>query len=555
MIKKTSNSKYLRPINSIVALALLVFAVSLIFLSWGIADYPLIDLDEPRYPDAAREMIENSQYWIPMKNGTFLFQKPILTYWSIILSFKVFSTNEFAARLPSVIAGALTLTTAFIFGRFFKAGFYIPLILASCIEYFVIARLSIPEMLLNFFTITSIAIYFLISQNLINKNYFYLMSLLMGFGFMAKGPLAIFVPGLVVFIYSIAEHLLKQQTFQEKIKLVLKNKRIVLISSLIFLVVGGFWYLMAHLITDGGFTKQFFLTENLNRYTSTLSGHKFNWWFYIAVALVGFLPWSLFIPAYLANIKENMKSNFELKLFCLVWIFANLIFFSTSGTKLYNYIFSIFFPLSTLLGLWFTEHRASKNKKLLISSIAFLTTCLGILLLSLQGFFDKLIEHEAFLRNFISANLIYILLAIVASLSLLGIFLAMNNMPKAYFIATAIVFAFAQLYCVRNIIVPFADFKVGGIKAFATRIPKGINVYRVRIDRPSLSFYYQGYSKRTGFKKIKRKVLENKEELCLLAKKDAYDRLSKILGLKILKIDDLYLYACTEDVKLKNPLT
>lgn len=544
MTEEPTSIKFIKSTKEI-WLSLMIFVISFIFLSWGIADYPLIDLDEPRYPDAAREMIENSQYWLPMKNGAFLFEKPILIYWSIILSFKFFGINEFAARLPSVVAGALTLTTAFVFGRFFKAGFYISLILATGVEYFVIARLSIPEMLLNFFTITSIAIYFLISQKYIHKNYFYLMSLLISLGFMAKGPLAIFVPGLVIFVYSVMEHLLKQQTIQTKLRLLLENKRIVVISFLIFLIVGGFWYLIAHLITDGEFTKQFFLTENLKRYTSTLSGHKYNWWFYIVVALVGFLPWSLFIPAYLANIKENLKENFNLKLFCLVWIFANLIFFSSSGTKLYNYIFSIFFPLSTLLGLWFTEERSSKYKKIFISSIIFFLICCSISALSFRGFFNNLIKHEDFLRDFISPNLIYVLIAMIVLVSLFGVVFAFKKMSKAYFVAIVAVFAIAQLYCIQSIMVPFAKFKVGGIREFALSIPKTTNVYRLKIDRPSLSFYYRGNTKRIGLKKLKKKIIENKEELCILAKKDAYEVLSEISALQILKVDDLYLYACT----------
>jgi 4-amino-4-deoxy-L-arabinose transferase-like glycosyltransferase len=546
MIRQSKSIKPPKLENSIIA-TLVVFIISLIFLSWGISDYPLIDLDEPRYPDAAREMIENSQYWLPMKNGVFLFEKPILIYWSIILSFKTFGINEFAARLPSVIAGALTLTTAFIFGRFFKAGFYTCLILATSIEYFVIARLSIPEMLLNFFTITSLALYFLISKNYVYKNYFYLMSFLMAFGFMAKGPLAIFVPALVISVYSAIEHILKIQTIQEKIKLLLKNKVLVISSSIVFLLVGGFWYLQAHLITDGAFTQQFFLKENFNRYTSTLSGHKFSWWFYIAVMLVGFLPWSIFLPAYLLKLKENLKENFELKLFCLVWIFANIIFFSTSGTKLYNYIFSIFFPMATLLGLWFSEKRTSKDRKLLISSISFLIISLGISLFSLNNIFDNLIAKEEFLKDFIDPNLIYILTAMVIFASTLGIFLAYKKLSKAFFIVFALIFAVGQIYGVQNIIVPFAAFKVGGIKEFAKKIPKGTKVYRIRIDRPSLSYYYQGNTQRISLKKLKSKIINN-EELCLLAKLDVLDRISKMPRLKILFKDQLYIYACTDEV-------
>ena len=525
---------------------LLVFIIGLIFLAWGIGEYPLIDLDEPRYPEAAREMIENSQYWIPMTNGKLLFEKPILIYWSLILSFKTFGVTEFAARLPSVIAGALTLTSVFIFGRFFKIGIYASLILATCVEYFVIARLSIPELVLNFFTISSILIYFLISQRLISKNYFYLMSFLMAFGFMAKGPLAVFVPGLVVISYSLVQHLLKDESFQDKFKIVISNIRLIVFCSILFVIVGGTWFVIAHFMTDGGFTKQFFLTENLQRYTSTLTGHKFNWWFYLEVAFIGFLPWSIFLPAYFVRLKSNLSidpSTYQLKIFSWIWIIANILFFTSSGTKLFNYVFSIFCPMAILIALWFIEQRDKREKDIFISSLVFFIVGLAILVLSWNGFFTELITKEAFLRTNISPSLVYVIASAVLMFSILGIVCAKLKILKIYFFAVALIFAAGQLYAVQKVIKPFAEFKVGGIKRFAEKIPKGIAVYRFKIDRQSLSFYYRGHTKAMGLKKLKIKLLQ-KEEFCVLAKKDKLDLFESISSMKVLSSDDSYVYAC-----------
>lgn len=529
-----------------------VFFVSLIFFSWGTWDYPLIDLDEPRYPEAAKEMIHSSQYWIPLTNGKFLFEKPILIYWSIILSFKTFGINEFAARLPSVIAGALTISSTYLFGRFFKIGIYASLILATSIEYFIIARLSIPEMLLNFFTISALALYFLISKNLVHKNYFYLMSILMGFGFMAKGPLAIFVPALVIGTYSLLQHIIKDQSLQDKIKLLRSNLKLVFFSSILFLIIGGTWYLIAHFITDGGFTKQFFLTENLARYSSTLTGHKFNWWFYLAVMAVGFLPWSMFIPAFLMRFKTSVWSNPEtvhLKLYSLTWIVANIIFFSSSGTKLYNYIFSIFFPLAILTALWLFEERENKAKDILITSIFVLIIGLVFWSLSLNGFFAQIIEGEDFFKNFTDQNLIYAYVALIILLALVGLFFASKKMIKTYFIVISIISVIAYLFSISALIKPFADFKVSGIKNFASWIPANTEVYRFKIDRPSLSFYLNGFTKAIGKKKLIQKI-SKKKEFCLLAKKDKEEFLKRFPELKIIGIDHLYVYACTKQVEI-----
>jgi 4-amino-4-deoxy-L-arabinose transferase-like glycosyltransferase len=515
-------------------------------MGWGIGDYPLMDLDEPRYPEAAREMIESSQYWVPMTNGKMLFEKPILIYWSLILSFKTFGITEFAARLPSVIAGSLTVAMTYVFGRFFKIGLCASLILLSSVEFFVISRMSIPEMLLNLFIISSIAVYFLISQNLINKNYFYLMALLMAFGFLAKGPLAIFVPGLVIFTYTILQHVLKDQSIQEKIKLILENKKIVIISSLIFLLVGLSWYVVAHVITDGGFTKQFFLTENLQRYTSTLSGHKFPWWFYLGVAFIGFMPWSIFIPAYLVKFKENLSKsnpNFQLKIFSLGWVISNILFFSSSGTKLYNYVFSIFFPLSILAALWFLEQSQKRTQAILFTSIAITLISCILITLNFLGVFNTVIQKEDFLRDFISPNLFLILSFVILSFGLIGIIFYKQESLKKYFLVIFIIFMAAHLYCLKEIIMPLSEYKSGGIKKFASHLPKGVKLFRLNIDRPSLTFYSRTYSQSIT-QKIFLKKIENNRKFCILAKKDRLDLFRSIPSLKILNTDQKYIYAC-----------
>lgn len=523
-----------------------IFCLSLILMSWGIGEYPLMDLDEPRYPEAAREMIESSQYWVPMTNGKMLFEKPILIYWSLILSFKTFGITEFAARLPSVIAGSLTVAMTYVFGRFFKIGLFASLILLSSVEFFVISRMSIPEMLLNLFIISSIAVYFLISQNLIHKNYFYLMALLIAFGFLAKGPLAIFVPGLVIFTYTILQHVLKYQSIQEKLKLILENKKIVLISSTIFLLVGLSWYVVAHFITDGGFTKQFFLTENLQRYTSTLSGHKFPWWFYLGVAFIGFMPWSIFMPAYFVTIKENLSKsnpNFQLKIFSLGWVIANILFFSSSGTKLYNYVFSIFFPLSILTALWFLEQSQKRTKAILFTSIA--VTVISCILISLNfaGVFNTIIQKEDFLRDFISPDLFLILSFVIFVFGLVGVVLYKPESLKKYFFVIFVIFMATHLFCTKAIIMPLSEYKSGGIKKFANHLPKGVKLFRLNIDRPSLTFYSRIYS-HSITQKIFLKKIEKNRKFCILAKKDRLDLFRSIPSLKILNTDQKYIYAC-----------
>src|SRR6266851_3102594 len=87
--------------------AILFFACVLFHVA-GTWSLPLIDRDEPRFAEASREMIERGNYIVPYFNNQLRLDKPPLTYWAQVASYRIFGENDFAARFPSAIAAALT---------------------------------------------------------------------------------------------------------------------------------------------------------------------------------------------------------------------------------------------------------------------------------------------------------------------------------------------------------------------------------------------------------------------------------------------------------------
>ena len=53
------------------------------------------------FAQCAKEMIAQANFITPLFHNHPFFDKPILTYWLIILSFKQFGINHLAARIPS----------------------------------------------------------------------------------------------------------------------------------------------------------------------------------------------------------------------------------------------------------------------------------------------------------------------------------------------------------------------------------------------------------------------------------------------------------------------
>src|SRR5512142_804899 len=63
----------------------------------------LMDPDEGRYAEIAREMLLLKDWLIPHLNLLPYLEKPPLVYWLTALSFKVLGFSELAARLPSAL--------------------------------------------------------------------------------------------------------------------------------------------------------------------------------------------------------------------------------------------------------------------------------------------------------------------------------------------------------------------------------------------------------------------------------------------------------------------
>ena len=79
--------------------------ISSFFLFFKLGERALFDPDEGRYAEIAREMYESGDWITPRLNQVKHFDKPPLTYWLAATSYSIFGVNEFAARLPSALAG------------------------------------------------------------------------------------------------------------------------------------------------------------------------------------------------------------------------------------------------------------------------------------------------------------------------------------------------------------------------------------------------------------------------------------------------------------------
>jgi 4-amino-4-deoxy-L-arabinose transferase-like glycosyltransferase len=126
----------------------------------GLGSPGLFDPHESLYAEVAREMVMSGDWLTPHLNGTRYLDKPPLFYWLIALSYVMFGVSEFAARLPTALAGFASTLVTYGIGRQLLVGnaaFLAGLILTASIGTFVFSRQVLPDMVFACFTTLTIA--------------------------------------------------------------------------------------------------------------------------------------------------------------------------------------------------------------------------------------------------------------------------------------------------------------------------------------------------------------------------------------------------------------
>lgn len=320
--------------------ALFVFALLLLVVHVGGA--PLFDVDEGAFSEATREMLASGDWLSTTLNGRPRFDKPILIYWLQAISVSVFGLSEFALRLPSVICAALWCALV---GRFTAkefegsgSGLAATALAASAIGVFVIGRASTADALLNVL-ITATLFDGWTWHRTQRRAPLIRAYLWMGLGLLAKGPIAVLVPGLVSFIYFASLRRL--------------GEWVRMLSSgwgwLVLLAVAVPWYAAAFHIHGRAFFDGFFMRHNVERFTGTLQGHAGSLVYYVVAAPLLLLPWT----AALWTVVRNARADFAQPLprLLLIWCVAVIAFFSLSSTKLPHYALYGLTPLFVLLAV------------------------------------------------------------------------------------------------------------------------------------------------------------------------------------------------------------
>jgi 4-amino-4-deoxy-L-arabinose transferase-like glycosyltransferase len=317
----------------------LLVALVLGLLLFRLGAVPLLGPDEPRYTRVAVEMHRSGEWVTPTLQGRPWLEKPALFYWMAGAFFSVLGETETAARLPSVLAtlvfvAATALVGARLLGS--SAGLHAGFVLGTSLLTFAYGRAAAMDMLLAATVTAAIGLLGLRVLGIAGGMAIPAAYGLMGLGVLAKGPLGVLLPGLVIAGYIVAT---REWEWLGR----LAPPR----ALLVFMLVAGPWYALILRAQGREFVDVFLLGHNVARFTSTVHNHPGPFFYYVPVILLGLFPWSgLLVPA-LARLRPG-ESRADLLL--LVWTAVPLAFFSVAGSKLPGYILPVLAPLAILMG-------------------------------------------------------------------------------------------------------------------------------------------------------------------------------------------------------------
>ncbi|MFS0519122.1 ArnT family glycosyltransferase [Nostoc sp. UIC 10607] len=384
------------PALGITVSILWLIVIGWIAFGWNLGNTGLIDETEPLFAEASRQMFVTGDWITPFFNGDTRFDKPALIYWCQAIAYAIIGVNEWAVRLPSAIAafGLVCLgfyTIQWYFARQdeldqvsrptrrYLTSFIAAALMALNPETIIWARIGVSDMLLTGCMASALLCFFLgyagkgrsgeqgaesrgaklitnaqspMPHALFPNKWYLAFYVLIAGAILSKGPVGIVLPGLIV-----AAFLLYVGKFRE----VLREMRL-LVGMLIILGLSVPWFALVIWRNGWNYINAFFGYHNLERFTEVVNGHSAPWYFYFLVVLLGFAPYSVYLPLSIVRLKFWQRSHWrslerfqQFGLFAWFWFASIFGFFSIAVTKLPSYVLPLMPAAAILVALLWSD--------------------------------------------------------------------------------------------------------------------------------------------------------------------------------------------------------
>jgi len=328
--------------------------LALLFLSFvtfflGLGRQAITDSDEAFYAEAAREMVEGSDWLTPHFNYEDRWQKPILYYWFTAAAFAGTDVTEFMARFGAALSGVgLVLLTWSIARRLLAdaaAAWLAAAIVATCYGYFAMARAALPDLPLALFITATIwaALRATDPAERLPRSWAAIAGLSAGLGFLTKGPLGVVIPAIVLIPIC----------WRERTRVVIRPADTT-IAVVLFAISGLPWYVVMWAVHGTPYLQSFFVADNLERFATTRYNDVRAVWYYVPILIGGLIPWTIFalvLPwRIVRDLIQRLRRLTDVEWRLVIWTLAPLLLFTASIGKQPRYILPVLPPIAMMVG-------------------------------------------------------------------------------------------------------------------------------------------------------------------------------------------------------------
>lgn len=317
---------------------LFIAAFILLFTFLGGRD---IWTQEHRWADIVATMFQRHDFLHPYLGSNKYYDKPLLSYWLIVLLSKIIGTlNLWALRLPSALAGLLSIWSIYRLGSRLKnrsLGLLSGWLLLTTYYFVFWARISSADMLNLAGSLFAVTWYF-IHKEKASFYHYSIFFIIIALTSLCKGLVGLMVPALAVTTDILLE---KSWRLHLRIPFFLSLIPAVIIYLAPFLAssyVGGDQY--------GQNGLYLVYRENILRYFQPFD-HQGPFYTYLIYLPVYLLPWAIFFIPALIQLPRRWH-NLSLSSRWIAWAtFVLFLFFSLSGSRRSYYVLPLV-PLAIL---------------------------------------------------------------------------------------------------------------------------------------------------------------------------------------------------------------
>lgn len=318
--------------------------------------------EEGRFTNVAVQMLDSGDWLLPRRHPEQELPSPPMTYWLLAASMELFGRNEWALRVPSALAFALTALLSLLIGRRLvpRRPWLPPVLFVSSFVPFAAANLINPDFVLTFWLTLAVYAYVELWHKAHRPEASYWRLLFwvgLGGGFLTKGWIAL-LPLLAILVYR-------------RLGAAPVPRLWTLGGVLAFLAVAAPWYVLM-MLRDPDLVRLYFGSELFGRIFTEIHDKNPEWYGWLVVygpvLLVGTLPWGLLIWRRLPELLGDLarfryplyrKLHREV-LFLLCWLLVPLLILFLARSRMPLQLLPLFVPWALLLARLMERSRPAR---------------------------------------------------------------------------------------------------------------------------------------------------------------------------------------------------